>query len=72
MLVLSRKPGERVRVGTEVVITIVRLGSNTVRLGIEAPEHMKIVREQLLIEVQDATNDSNPDASATRDGGSTG
>lgn len=47
MLVLSRKPGERILVGNDVVITIVRIGPNTVRLGIDAPGHLNIVREEL-------------------------
>lgn len=56
MLVLSRKPGERLFVGTEIVITVVRLGPTTVRLGINAPEHLIIVREELSTEVQDASS----------------
>lgn len=48
MLVLSRKPGERILVGNDVVITIVRIGPNTVRIGIDAPGHMNIVRDELL------------------------
>lgn len=47
MLVLSRKPGEKILVGENVTITIVRIGPNTVRLGIEAPRDMNIVREEL-------------------------
>ena len=47
MLVLSRKVGERVMVGDKVVITVVRIGPNAVRLGIEAPKDMNIVREEL-------------------------
>ena len=48
MLVLSRKVGERVLVGDKVVITVVRIGPNAVRLGIEAPKDMNIVREELI------------------------
>jgi len=48
MLVLSRKLGERVLVGDQVVVTVVRIGHNAVRLGIEAPPNHKIVREELL------------------------
>lgn len=48
MLVLSRKPGERLLVGDDIVITIVRIGPNTVRIGIDAPGHLNIVREELL------------------------
>lgn len=48
MLVLSRKPGERLYVGNDIVITVVRLGPNAVRLGIDAPDDLNIVREELL------------------------
>ena len=47
MLVLSRKPGERIMIGDDVTVTIVRIGPNNVRLGIEAPREMNIVREEL-------------------------
>ncbi len=48
MLVLSRKPGEKILIGEDVVITIVRIGPNTCRIGIEAPRSMNIVREELI------------------------
>ena len=51
MLVLSRKPGERILIGDDVTITIVRIGPNTVRLGIDAPREVNIVREELCVEV---------------------
>lgn len=51
MLVLSRKPGERIMIGDDVTVTIVRIGPNTVRLGIDAPRQMNIVREELCIEM---------------------
>ena len=47
MLVLSRKAGERILVGDDVAITVVRIGPNSVRIGIEAPRSMNIVREEL-------------------------
>lgn len=47
MLVLSRKPGEKILIGDNVTVTIVRIGPNTVRLGIDAPREMNIVREEL-------------------------
>ena len=48
MLVLSRQKGERIHVGNDVIITVVRIGPNSVRLGIDAPTHMDIAREELL------------------------
>lgn len=47
MLVLSRKSGEKILIGENVTVTIVRIGPNTVRLGIDAPRDMNIVREEL-------------------------
>jgi len=51
MLVLSRKPGERILIGDNVTVTIVRIGPNNVRLGIDAPRHLNIVREELCVEI---------------------
>ncbi|MEZ6045570.1 MAG: carbon storage regulator [Planctomycetaceae bacterium] len=53
MLVLSRKTGEKILIGDEIAVTIVRVGPNNVRLGIEAPRSMNIVREELCIELTD-------------------
>lgn len=47
MLVLSRKFGEKILIGDNVSVTIVRIGPNTVRIGIEAPRSMNIVRGEL-------------------------
>jgi carbon storage regulator len=47
MLVLSRKVGQRILIGDNVAVTIVRVSQGTVRLGIEAPPEMPIVREEL-------------------------
>ena len=47
MLVLSRKPGERILIGSDIAVTIVRIGPNNVRVGIEAPRSMNVVREEL-------------------------
>ena len=47
MLVLSRKERERIRLGDSIVLTIVRVSGDRVRLGIEAPEDMIVLREEL-------------------------
>jgi carbon storage regulator len=48
MLVLSRKRSERIVIGSEIEITIVKLEGNQVRLGIEAPDDVAIFRAELL------------------------
>ncbi|MBI3462841.1 MAG: carbon storage regulator, partial [Planctomycetes bacterium] len=47
MLVLSRKLGERIVIGDQISISVVRIAPGTVRIGIEAPEDIRIVREEL-------------------------
>ncbi|MCH2210930.1 MAG: carbon storage regulator [Fuerstiella sp.] len=47
MLVLSRKVGERILIGDDVALTVVRVGPNSVRVGVEAPRSTNIVREEL-------------------------
>jgi carbon storage regulator len=47
MLVLSRKQSERIKVGDSIVVTVVRLSGDKVRLGIEAPRDMVVLREEL-------------------------
>jgi carbon storage regulator len=48
LLVLSRKPSEVILVGDAVKVTIVRIGPNSVRVGIDAPQWMNIVRSELV------------------------
>jgi carbon storage regulator len=47
MLVLSRKENQRIKLGNSIVVTVVRLGRDKVRLGIEAPADMLVLREEL-------------------------
>lgn len=47
MLVVSRKVGERILIGDKITVTVVKIGSSSVRIGIEAPKEMAVVREEL-------------------------
>lgn len=47
MLVLTRKQGEQVRIGDDVVITVVRTKGKGVRLGIQAPAHVPVLRGEI-------------------------
>jgi carbon storage regulator len=47
MLVLSRKPGESIHIGNNIVLTVVAIRSNQVRIGIQAPEDVRILRQEL-------------------------
>jgi len=47
MLVLSRKQNERIRVGDSVVVTVVRVSGDRVRIGIQAPPNVRVLRDEL-------------------------
>jgi carbon storage regulator len=47
MLVLSRRAGERIQIGDQIEVTVVRIGPGVVRIGIEAPSAMTVAREEI-------------------------
>lgn len=49
MLVLSRKQGESILVGDDVRLTVVRIEGSIVRLGIEAPREITVLREEIAV-----------------------
>ena len=58
MLVLSRKVGERIWIGDEISVTVVRITGGGVRIGIEAPSEMPVVREELKAKLEQAEAES--------------
>ena len=60
MLVLSRKIGERIWIGDQISVTVVRITGGGVRLGIDAPAEMPVVREELRVKIEseEKTNSS--------------
>ena len=47
MLVLSRKESERIKLGDSIVITVVRISGDKVRLGVDAPPSVVVLRDEL-------------------------
>ncbi|HZZ26514.1 MAG TPA: carbon storage regulator [Pirellulales bacterium] len=47
MLVLSRRAGERIQIGEQIEVTVVRISAGVVRIGVEAPVEMTVVREEI-------------------------
>jgi carbon storage regulator len=47
MLVLARKVGEKILIGENISVTVVRVAQGVVRIGIEAPNEMPIIREEI-------------------------
>jgi len=47
MLVLSRKLGEKIVIGDNIVITVVKIDRTQIRIGIEAPQEVPVYREEI-------------------------
>jgi carbon storage regulator len=53
MLILTRRPGERVVIGEDVLVTVMEVSGQTVRLGIAAPQGLPIYREEIWLAVKE-------------------
>jgi carbon storage regulator len=53
MLILTRRPGERVVIGDDILVTVMGVSGHTVRLGIEAPQGISIYREEIWLAVKE-------------------
>lgn len=61
VLVLSRGESEQVRIGENIIVTVVRLQGNKVRLGFDAPSSVEIVRCELDLDGTEPTDIIRPD-----------
>ncbi len=44
MLVLTRKPAETIRIGRDIVVKVIKTGSGSVKIGIDAPQSVRVLR----------------------------
>jgi carbon storage regulator len=58
MLVLTRKPGQRIRIGDEIEITLLEVSGDRVRLGFSAPPDVAIHRQEVYERI--LQNDDDP------------
>ncbi len=65
MLILTRRPGERVVIAEDILIEVMGVSGHTVRLGISAPEGVSIYREEIWLAVKEENR-----AAASADPGS--
>jgi carbon storage regulator len=63
VLILSRREAERICLGDDIVLTIVALGNDRVRIGVQAPPGVRVLRGEL--EVESATLPAMPFVSET-------
>jgi carbon storage regulator len=64
MLILSRRPGESLTIGDDVVVTVVSVSGNQIRLGITAPREVRVLREEIYraIREEDQVAGRTPDS----------
>ena len=48
MLVLTRKPAETIRIGDDIVIKVIKTARGAVKIGIDAPDNVRVIRGELL------------------------
>ena len=53
MLIITRRPGEKVMLGDDVVIEVIEVSGSSVRIGIDAPKSIPVYREELWRAVKD-------------------
>ena len=52
MLILTRRPGESVKIGDEITVTVLGIRGNQLRLGFTAPQHVSVHREEVYRRIQ--------------------
>jgi carbon storage regulator len=52
MLVLSRKESQTILIGEDIVLTVLRIQGNTVRIGIQAPGNLRVLRGELVADAR--------------------
>lgn len=51
MLSLARRPGEKIRIGEDIVLVVREVRGRQVKIGIEAPPHVRVLREEIYEEL---------------------
>lgn len=67
MLILTRRMGENVVVGDDIVISVLEVRGDAVRLGIQAPRSVSVHREEVYLELQRANREAAEAAHAVTD-----
>jgi len=58
MLVLSRKKGESIIIQDQIEVTVLAVEGDTIRIGISAPRHIDIFRQEIYLSIQEANRES--------------
>ncbi len=59
MLILSRKIDQKIRIGDDIVLTIIDVKSDQVKIGVEAPASVKVFRQEVFSAIQSENTAAN-------------
>ncbi len=65
MLILARRSGESIRIGDEMVVTILSVQGNQVRIGVEAPRDIAVHREEVYLRLREESQEMLENCSVT-------
>jgi carbon storage regulator len=65
MLIITRRPGEKIMVGEDVVVHVLEVVGNSVRIGIEAPRSVPVYREEIWNAVREEKRAAAQSAAST-------
>lgn len=59
MLILSRKRDQVIRIGDDISVMVVEVRNNKVRLGIDAPERVRVCRQEVWVQIRETANNEH-------------
>jgi carbon storage regulator len=66
VLIITRRPGQRIMLGDDVTIHVMEINGNNVRLGVEAPKSLPVYREEIWASVKQENKEAAAAAEANR------
>jgi len=65
MLIITRRPDQKVMIGDDVVVEVLEIVGNQVRLGVQAPQSIRVFREEIWLAVKEENRAAAQDAPQT-------
>lgn len=59
MLILSRKIDQKIRIGDDIILTIIDVKGDQVKIGVEAPSNVKVYRQEVFSAIQSENTAAN-------------